>query len=574
MKKKLTVLLFVCALGMMMSCSDKDKKDEVADVKGSESVAKDIVPMERFEETVTLTAVLDVSTPDSGIDTDVEPETNYWLELLKEELNIEVEYLWAVPVEQYNQKMAIAMTSDDLPDILTDLNLVQYAMLQKNDRLADLSDSLYIGLPELQELWYRIPEIQEMFIIDGEQFVLPSYWDPRRSTTVMYVRQDWLDAVGMDMPETIDDLRAVSEAFVNQDPDGNGIDDTYGLQLARDNAAHYIDRQSVANYLQSFGAYPGAWLLADDGTLIPGMIQPEIREGLLWMSEMYADGLIDPEFVVKDASKNKEEVIANKFGIGYGPWWYASTNPFQGMLKDTSVDWKPAQIVGVDGPGKTATPRVVASTVSGIHIDAADKVPAYIQMLNFAYALGQTVYEDVDGNFLTGDFRTEIDQDTLETRSVWQWIPVSFGLDPFDIEKEFSDTNAAWDAQDTSLLPTAKSIAHYKAFQDYEEYLETGEMELLEGLGGWWARARPGGSWDVTRDVFAADGYVYDEKFGVATPTEQSRGASLEAMAAEVFLKIVMGDAPIEDFDEFVENWKKLGGDDLIIEVNEAYQAL
>lgn len=572
MKKKLVAMLCACVFGMMMiSCSGDDK---TADSASEKKVAvKSTMPMERFEETVTLTAVLDVSTPDAGIDADVEPETNYWLELLKQELNIEVEYLWAVPVAQYNQKMAIAMTSDDMPDILTDLNLVQYATLQRNDRLADLSPSLHLGLPGLQELWYRIPEIQEMFVIDGKQYVLPSYWDPRRSTTVMYVRQDWLDALGLDMPETIEDLRAVSEAFVNDDPDGNGIDDTYGMQVAKDNAAHYIDRQSVANYLQSFGAYPGAWLKADDGTLIPGMIQPEVREGLLWMSEMYADGLIDPEFIVKDISKNREEVIANKFGIGYGPWWYASTNPFQGMLKDTSVDWKPAQIVGLDGLGNTATPRVVASTVSGVHIQAEDKVDAYIQMLNFAYALGQTVYEDVNGEFTTGAFKTKIDQDTLETRSVWQWIPVSFGLDPFDIEKEFSDTNAAWDAQDTSLLPTAKSIAHYKGFQDYEEYQETGEMELLEGLAGWWARARPSGSWDVTRDVFAADGYVYDEKFGAATPTEQSRGASLEAMAAEVFLKIVMGDAPIEAFDDFVEDWKKLGGDDLIEEVNAAYKA-
>ncbi|KHF31042.1 hypothetical protein CM49_06447 [Paenibacillus sp. P1XP2] len=39
----------------------------------------------------------------------------------------------------------------------------------------------------------------------------------------------------------------------------------------------------------------------------------------------------------------------------------------------------------------------------------------------------------------------------------------------------------------------------------------------------------------------------------------------------EIFLKIIMNQVPIDEFDKFVEEWKKLGGDDITKEVNEWY---
>lgn len=47
----------------------------------------------------------------------------------------------------------------------------------------------------------------------------------------MWIRQDWLDNLGLEVPRTWDELAAVAEAFVTQDPDGNGEDDTIGILL-------------------------------------------------------------------------------------------------------------------------------------------------------------------------------------------------------------------------------------------------------------------------------------------------------------------------------------------------------
>ena len=45
----------------------------------------------------------------------------------------------------------------------------------------------------------------------------------------IFIRKDWLENVGMEMPTTWEDLYNVAHAFTYDDPDGNGVKDTYGL---------------------------------------------------------------------------------------------------------------------------------------------------------------------------------------------------------------------------------------------------------------------------------------------------------------------------------------------------------
>ncbi len=42
----------------------------------------------------------------------------------------------------------------------------------------------------------------------------------------------------------------------------------------------------------------------------------------------------------------------------------------------------------------------------------------------------------------------------------------------------------------------------------------------------------------------------------------------LDKMTEETFTKMVMGEMPIEQFDEYRRKWMELGGEELIAEVN------
>ncbi|MNR63926.1 hypothetical protein D3C85_1863950 [compost metagenome] len=50
------------------------------------------------------------------------------------------------------------------------------------------------------------------------------------------------------------------------------------------------------------------------------------------------------------------------------------------------------------------------------------------------------------------------------------------------------------------------------------------------------------------------------------------RKSTLEKLQNEVFVKIILGDS-IETFDKFVDDWKKLGGEQITTEVNDWYKA-
>ncbi|MBB3067796.1 hypothetical protein FHS14_000766 [Paenibacillus baekrokdamisoli] len=75
----------------------------------------------------------------------------------------------------------------------------------------------------------------------------------------------------------------------------------------------------------------------------------------------------------------------------------------------------------------------------------------------------------------------------------------------------------------------------------------------------------------MTRKIRDNKQYVSNEYFGSATETQVEKGAQLDKLLNETFVKIIMGSASIDEFDKYVKSWKALGGDDITNEVNDWY---
>ena len=118
----------------------------------------------------------------------------------------------------------------------------------------------------------------------------------------------------MEPPKTMDELRQVADAFTNKDPDKNGKKDTFGLAMYKDIFGGGFG--NVEGLFNGFGAYPNIWI-EKDGKLVYGSVQPEMKKALEFIQGLYKDGLIDPEFGVKDANK-VADVSAGKLGMFYG----------------------------------------------------------------------------------------------------------------------------------------------------------------------------------------------------------------------------------------------------------------
>lgn len=77
--------------------------------------------------------------------------------------------------------------------------------------------------------------------------------DPNHYT--LWVRQDWLDKLGLEIPTTPDEVLEVAKAFTTQDPDGNGKADTYGLTSFADSSGQPYG--GLGSFLAPFGFAAG-----------------------------------------------------------------------------------------------------------------------------------------------------------------------------------------------------------------------------------------------------------------------------------------------------------------------------
>ena len=71
--------------------------------------------------------------------------------------------------------------------------------------------------------------------------------------------------LGLDVPTTMDELYEVAKQFTENDPDGNGVDDTVGFG---DRAPSDIRYTSFKLFTSYFGA-PNGWAVDDNGKFTP-----------------------------------------------------------------------------------------------------------------------------------------------------------------------------------------------------------------------------------------------------------------------------------------------------------------
>ncbi len=152
---------------------------------------------------------------------------------------------------------------------------------------------------------------------------------------VTYVKQAWLDSVGMDINDikTYDDYYAMLKAFHDGDPDGNGVNgDTYGVV-----APGFIGTDApYINYLPEFwqDAYPSI-LQGEDGVWYDGFQTEETKAALLRLRQGYVDGCIDPESLTAQTKTAREKWFSNNqtgssgvFVYWAGSWYETLTDNF------------------------------------------------------------------------------------------------------------------------------------------------------------------------------------------------------------------------------------------------------
>lgn len=240
--------------------------------------------------------------------------TDWIKEQMKTLYNINVEYV-AVPRSSSDDKLNIMMSGGNAPDIVFTYSQSIFNNYAKNGGLADLTEAVAAHGADITKF---VGEAQSMGIIDGKQYAVMKQRGEESPRHTAYIRQDWLDALGMEMPTTKAELFAYLEAVKEQNP-GN-VDNVIPWAMSGRN-------DTEKGYLNFIGSYAE---LKDDKeayiynemymTVAPGAV-----DGIKALNELYNKGLLSKDFAT-DTTEDiyKAQVTAGNVGFVLDD----STRPF------------------------------------------------------------------------------------------------------------------------------------------------------------------------------------------------------------------------------------------------------
>jgi len=255
---------------------------------------------------------------------------------------------WVATNDAFTEKKNAAIASGDIPDLMN-VNVNQYAMLVKSGLIADVTDYIYGTSYDLKNeatsgVAYQVLDM------GGRIYGLPWTYDSFDGHPFVWIRQDWLEEVGLDAPTTFADVEEIALAFMEKDFDGNGKKDTVGVPLLADYGASYGgDGNMSIFFAQNGGAFPGIWQEGDDGKIIYGSIYDGAKEGLAFLNDWYNKGIIPKDFATWDGQALSAAISDNKAGIAVGPWWIGYSQLSGILATNDEVLWNPYIVTAEEG---------------------------------------------------------------------------------------------------------------------------------------------------------------------------------------------------------------------------------
>ncbi|KEQ22279.1 extracellular solute-binding protein [Paenibacillus tyrfis] len=470
----------------------------------------------------------------------------------EKDIGVKVTNKWVADTSQFKEKVKITIASGDLPDFFP-VNATQLKELTEADMIMDLTEVYNKYATDETKKYLTMDGGMQMktAMFDNKLMAIPNTYNPY-NYQFLYVRTDWLKKLNLPEPKTMADMMTIAEAFKTKDPGGTGK--PYGLAISKNPFNIETGVTGLRAFLNGYHAYENIWIEDGKGGLVNSDIQPQVKQALAALQDMFKKGLIDPEFAVKDAEKEAELIYGNGIGMVYGASW----TPAQ-LVKGAVKDGKEVQEWGAF-PIPTVDSNPALSQI-GLGVDEyyvvskkAKHPEGVIKLLNQWIAVDnhpteeQKVYE-------FGKDRKE------KGNNYWLINPLRVGK---QIDNNGEVLPKAIANKDTGILESKDQKTRYERAMKYVN----GDTSM------WWEYliSGPNGVYSLIPAIQKNKQYLQNKFYGAPTPTMAERQEILLKKRDEVYFKIIMNQVSVDEFDKFVEEWKKLGGDAMTKEVNEWYK--
>lgn len=562
LKKLIAVLMcgvMAASMGACGSASDTEESststnsslvaesEETDDV--SETESKALVP---FDETVTLTLGHGLD-PTTEFEDGESIEDNRYLRWIKEDLNIDVQYDWVCSTSDFEQKMNLCIAGNSLPDAMN-VGQTQYLAMLKYDQLQPITEIFEEYASDLLKQYVASggDTLMDAISKDGEMYAIPAPNITDGGVNEMWIRQDWLDELGLEVPTTVDEVIEVAKAFVDNKMGGENTIGIIGPSSGSQLIARGSNMWGLDPIFGAYQSYPEYWLYDDNGDVIYGSVQPETKEALAKLADMYAEGVIDPEVFVR--SDSKEPVVAGQVGIFFGPW--SSGYSLWNVIMSADADWQ-AYLSPLAEDGNFYSPMADPTSQYVCISKDCEHPEAVIQIINYLIANEQKWIDEgtaastaaVYPLYNAYDNADEIEYSYIWMKKVNDGEVAVEDVDVTGRKLLASDLNAL-----VQLKLEPKDDFSIQYWDMDSDLVKSNLVRLICIMVG----ERP----------IVEDGYVPVENiYGGQTETMATKWANLTKLEEETFAKIILGQASIDEFDSFVEQWYAEGGQEIIDEI-------
>lgn len=482
-------------------------------------------------------------------------EDNGYTRYLKKQLNIQNKDVFeAGENDNYQETVSMTIASRELPDVMVVNDMDMLQLLVDNDLIEDLTqvyeDCTSSRIKDIYNSYGS--EILDNVTFDGKLMALPET-NIDDGPSLCWLRKDWMDKLGLDAPETVEDVENIVHEFVQKDSGGNGKGETVGLvcddELTGGCGYSYEYQNDII--FASFGAFPKQWIYNKDGEVVYGSVQNEAKAALGKLRQMYQQGTLDNNFLMRESSNIIELIVSGKCGSFFGPWWSPNNPLMSAMQKNPNAEWQP-YLIQTDKDGQTSFASQNPND-KYVVVRKGYKHPEIVMKI-VSVLFDDLRYDEEDVREMERYYQDNVDPTAR---------PLAINVDYKDALMRCYDSlkdaiQGRKKLEDLGLLEGAYYISCSK-YLDRKK--DTSAQKSWEDWAAYASR--------MTACSVLRKGQTRQVKslFFGETKTMKSNWWRLEELEKKVYLEIVTGQKPLSYFDEFVKEWNRQGGEKIRGEV-------
>ncbi len=550
MKRTFALML---ALLLLLTGTAFASKSNLANDLGDFS-ASGIGNIEPYAEPITMSIGIPVSLSKAFPEGD-SYENNVWSRAYEEELGIKLEL--AFSTSDSTDKVNTLIATGDIPDLLVvdqnQLKLLSDSGLIRDDLYEIYMENAGEGMRTTIEGVGRQAALRQC-TFDGKLMAIPVLnTSAGEAVPVLWLRTDWMEKLGLEDPQNWNDLLEIIRAFVTQDPDGNGEDDTIGLTFTK---SLWSSQYQLDGLFNIFGAFPkkNFWVEdpEDSNKVVYGAFTEETRNALEIIAGLYAEDLIDTEFAVNDSAAAVQHIATGKCGVSIGAVWVCNSDLYTSVDNDPNADWKALPIPGLESATTPVTADYPFQSYIVFNKDF-EHPEALIKMINLQF---QKCFSE--------DSTLETYEKYIEDSSGNSGTP-AFQIYPWGIFLPAVKNEMAADEIVNMGLKSTEVDIWAKPFAEYCEAYEAGDTSMWR----WYRFFGPDGGHLITGQYIREGLYNMNAYYGPTTDTMAENMSLIDDLVNEMMVKIIMGEEDVSAFDSYKAQAEALGLLDMTEEANE-----